>query len=66
MTAQSFTSLVLIALFRCFKVGHLLIIVSAFLQRTPLHNAATEGHLSVVKYLVRKRAQVDCKDIEDV
>ena len=35
-------------------------------QRTPLHNAATEGHLSVVKYLVRKRAQVDCKDIEDV
>ena len=35
-------------------------------QRTPLHNAATEGHLSVVKYLVRKRAQVDSKDIEDV
>ena len=49
---------VLIALFR----RELL----SYPQRTPLHNAATEGHLCVVKYLVKKRAQVDSKDSEDV
>ena len=36
------------------------------LQKTPLHYAAAEGHSDIVDKLVTNKAQVDCKDREEV
>jgi len=33
-------------------------------NRTPLHQAAVCGHLSVVEYLINQKAEIDSKDYQ--